>query len=176
MSESCLLQPRDAAPQPLVHWTPARFLLVGGTVLIVLGLCGVLRMSGLLSRADLFNPPQWINWLHLSVGAAAVLVALKGNADVQRGIACVPAALGSTLGIAGLALSLHAGHGSASEGLDLRSPSPTSASVRRLPGLFGIQGHGSLDLARLLGYLALRCIMILPWNSTANYSREASIF
>ena len=122
MSESCLLQPRDAAPQPLVHWTPARFLLVGGTVLIVLGLCGVLGISGLLSRADLFNPPQWINWLHLSVGAAGVLVAFKGNADIQRGIACVPAALGSTLGIAGLALSLHAGHGSASGGLDLSEP------------------------------------------------------
>jgi len=115
MSKSISLQQSDANARAVVFWTPARFLLVGGSALIVLGFSGVLGISQSLSAADLFNPPRWINWLHLSVGTAAMLVAFKGKASVQRGIAFVPAVLGSTLGIAGLALSLYAGPGKASD-------------------------------------------------------------
>jgi hypothetical protein len=122
MSKSVLLQQLDANARPAVRWTPARFLLVGGSVLIVLGLSGILEISGSLSRSDLLNPPYWINWLHLSVGAAAALVALKGNPNIQRGMALVPAVLASTLGIGGLASSLYAWHGKASEPLDLSEP------------------------------------------------------
>jgi hypothetical protein len=122
MSKSVWLQQLDANARPAVRWTPARFLLVGGTVLIVLGLSGILGISESLSRSDLLNPPYWINWLHLSVGASGALVALKGSPNIQRGMAFVPAVLASALGICGLAWNLYRWYGQVSEPLDLSEP------------------------------------------------------
>ena len=122
MSKSVPLQQLGANALPAARWTPARFLLAGGSVLIVLGLSGILEVTGSLSRSDLLNPPHWINWLHLSVGASAVVLALKGNPNIQRGMALVPAVLASTLGIGGLGLSLYAWHGKALEFPDLSEP------------------------------------------------------
>ena len=70
-----------------------------------------------LSPVEIFNPPYWINWVHLSVGTATAVVALKGNTNTQRGFDFVPAVLASTLGIIGVTLSLYGLHGHASEPL-----------------------------------------------------------
>jgi len=101
-----------AFESPNVHsphlsgWTPARFLLVGGIILMVLGLSGAIGVLSSLSSAGLFNPPYWIDWVHVSVGVAAATVALAGNASLQRAVTFLPAVLGTVLGVFGMAFSL----------------------------------------------------------------------
>lgn len=117
--ETDLVPPPDVPARAVVRWTPARFLLVGGCALIVLGLSGALGLFSSLPPSNVLNPPYWIDWVHVSVGTVAILVALKGNANIQRRLAFVPAVLGSAMGIAGLALSLHSGHGISPKPVDL---------------------------------------------------------
>ena len=47
---------------------PRRFLLLAGTLLTLIGLAGVTGLLGSISQATLFNPPYWINSVHLSFG------------------------------------------------------------------------------------------------------------
>jgi hypothetical protein len=81
---------------------PRRFLWIGGSVLISLGLLGVRGVLGSISRASFFHPPPWINWVHLSIGGVALSVAARGDRKLQTGLTFIPAVLGTTLGVSGL--------------------------------------------------------------------------
>src|SRR5690348_13453719 len=84
------------------EWTPARFLLAGGIVLTTIGSTGAMGLLSRLSPASVFNPPSWINWLHLSVGLTVIPISLKGTRQLQRGITFFPAVAGTALGVIGL--------------------------------------------------------------------------
>ena len=87
-------------------WTPARFLMAGGIVLTTIGSTGATGLLSRLSSASVFNPPSWINWLHLSVGLTAISISLKGTRQLQRGITFFPAVVGTALGVIGLVSSV----------------------------------------------------------------------
>ena len=84
----------------LMH--PRCFLLLGGTVLVTLGLAGVTGWLSSISQATVFNPPYWINWVHLSLGVLVLVVARAGARRVQNVFTLGAAALGTTLGGVGL--------------------------------------------------------------------------
>jgi hypothetical protein len=87
---------------------PGRFLLIGGTVLVILGLAGVVGWLASMSRASVFNPPYWINWVHLTLGIVVLAVALSGTRTVQNVITLVAAAMGSIMGAVGLLFGSYA--------------------------------------------------------------------
>ena len=95
------------------QWNVVRFLACGGTVLVVLGVTGAFGWLGSLSRAELFHPPNWINWLHLGFGGFVWAVVLLGGKRLQRGLALFGALAGVTLGLADLVLR---GYGTLGEG------------------------------------------------------------
>ena len=57
---------------------PRRFLLLAGTLLTFIGLAGVTGLLGYISHATLFNPPYWINWVHLAFGIVVLTIAFAG--------------------------------------------------------------------------------------------------
>ena len=81
---------------------PKRFLVIAGSTLVTLGGLGVLGYLQRISDAALFRPPWWINWVHLGVGAAAFAIAASGTGRLQAAIVLFPAAVGTTMGLAGL--------------------------------------------------------------------------
>jgi hypothetical protein len=87
---------------------PGRFLLIGGTVLVILGLAGVVGWLASMSRASVFNPPYWINWVHLTLGIVVLAVALSGARAVQNVFTLVAAAMGSIMGAVGLLFGSYA--------------------------------------------------------------------
>ncbi|MBV9267877.1 MAG: hypothetical protein JO061_17040 [Acidobacteriaceae bacterium] len=84
------------------RWTVVPLLFCGGAVLVTLGLAGVLGLLGSLSRASVFNPPQWVNWLHLSFGTFVLTVASIGNRKLQLSLAMLAAVAGTILGLVDL--------------------------------------------------------------------------
>jgi hypothetical protein len=82
---------------------PKRFLSVAGVVLATIGTLGVTRRLGSISRASFFNPPYWINWFHLLLGAVVITVRLSRSRQLQAATTLVAAGMGTTLGLAGLA-------------------------------------------------------------------------
>src|SRR5262249_27229930 len=62
---------------------PRQFLLLGGTLLVILGLAGVAGLLGSISQASLFNPPYWINWFHLTFGIVVFAIAFAGGRTLQ---------------------------------------------------------------------------------------------
>ena len=62
---------------------PCQFLLLGGTLLVILGLAGVAGLLGSISQASLFNPPYWINWFHLTFGIVVFAIAFAGGRTLQ---------------------------------------------------------------------------------------------
>jgi hypothetical protein len=93
----------DSAFRMFPVWTPARFLLVAGTILTVIGSTGAAGLLGRVSTASVFHPPSWINWLHFSVGLTVIPIALLGTRQLQRRIVMFPAIVGTALGVLGLA-------------------------------------------------------------------------
>jgi FtsH-binding integral membrane protein len=87
---------------------PRRFLLLAGTLLVFLGLAGVASLLGSFSRATLFNPPYWTNWVHLTLGIIVLAIAFAGARTVQQGMTLAAAILGSALGLLGLLLGSYA--------------------------------------------------------------------
>jgi hypothetical protein len=87
---------------------PRRFLLLGGTVLVILGLAGVAGLLGTISQASLFNPPYWINWFHLTLGIVVFAIAFAGGRTLQSAMTLAAGGLGSTLGLAGLLFGSYA--------------------------------------------------------------------
>ena len=56
----------------------------------------------------MFNPPYWINWVHLTFGVLLLAVAFGGGRTLQNALTLSAAILGSTLGISGLLLGPYA--------------------------------------------------------------------
>jgi hypothetical protein len=83
-------------------WTPGRFLLTGGIVLLVLGLAGLAGALGSVSTMSLFNPPYWVNWLHTAAGSLLIALALKAHSNVKLAIAMFGCVAGTTIGTVGL--------------------------------------------------------------------------
>jgi hypothetical protein len=90
-------------------WTVVRLLFCGGAVLVMIGLAGILGLLGSLSRASIFNPPQWVNWVHLSFGTFVLTVAFAGNKNLQLSLALLAAVAGTILGVVDLLLGPAAG-------------------------------------------------------------------
>jgi hypothetical protein len=87
---------------------PRRFMLLAGTVLAVIGFAGVTGLLGSISHATLFNPPYWINWVHLTFGIVVLAIAFAGVRTIQNGMTLAAGILGSTLGLLGLLLGSYA--------------------------------------------------------------------
>jgi hypothetical protein len=97
-------------PGILGFMTPDRFLALSGAVLTVLGAAGIAGLLRRFSSASVFNPPPWINWVHLGVGIVFALIAFGDNAMLQRRIVLVGAIMGTLLGVLGLTLGRHLAH------------------------------------------------------------------
>lgn len=87
---------------------PRRFLLLAGTVLTFVGLAGATGLLGSISRATLFNPPYWINWVHLTFGIFVLAIALADVRTIRNGMTLAAGILGSTLGLLGSLLGSYA--------------------------------------------------------------------
>ncbi|MGH6814628.1 MAG: hypothetical protein ACREC6_02895 [Hyphomicrobiaceae bacterium] len=87
---------------------PRHFLLLGGTILVTIGLAGVMGLLSSISRASVFNPPYWINWVHLTFGIFVLAIVFAGNRTLQSAITFAAAVMGSTLGLSGLLLGSYA--------------------------------------------------------------------
>jgi hypothetical protein len=87
---------------------PRHILLLGGTVLVILGLAGVAGLLGSISQASLFNPPYWINWFHLMFGIVVLAIAFAGGRTLQNALTLTAGTLGSTLGLSGLLFGSYA--------------------------------------------------------------------
>jgi hypothetical protein len=87
---------------------PRQFLLLGGTLLVILGLAGVAGLLGSISQASLFNPPYRINWFHLMFGIVVFAIAFAGGRTLQSAMTLAAGGLGSTLGLSGLLFGSYA--------------------------------------------------------------------
>ena len=87
---------------------PRQFLVLAGTVLIIIGLAGAMGFLASISQASVFNPPYWINWVHLSFGVVVLAIAAAGGRTLQNAFALVAGILGSALGVSGLLLGSYA--------------------------------------------------------------------
>jgi hypothetical protein len=104
------------------RWNVVRFLACGGTALVVLGVTGILGWLGSLSRAELFHPPHWVNWLHFGFGTFVWAAVLVGGRRLQQGLAFFGAVAGTALGLVDLVLHAYGvGPGAAQSG-DLSDP------------------------------------------------------
>jgi hypothetical protein len=83
---------------------PKRFLALGGSVLIILGVLGITGLLGRISSASFFNPPYGIHWVHLTLGVVVFLLALSPYAALHAWVTLFPAIVGTTMGILGLIL------------------------------------------------------------------------
>jgi hypothetical protein len=87
---------------------PRQFLLLAGTVLVILGSAGAAGLLARISDASVFNPPYWTNWVHLMFGIAVLAVAFAAGRTLQNAFTLAPAILGSILGLAGLLFGSYA--------------------------------------------------------------------
>jgi hypothetical protein len=101
-------QPAMRKLKPLNFMRPRVFLFLASAVLTTIGLAGVAGVLGSISHASFFNPPYWINWVHLTLGLVVLTAALKGGRKIQNALTLVAAVLATALGLAGLLLGLHA--------------------------------------------------------------------
>src|SRR5579872_3139469 len=109
-------------PHGLRVWNATHFLCTGGTLLVLLGTAGLSGVLGRVSDMVFFHPPGWVNWMHLSVGTAVLVVALFGPRTLKIAVACVPAVLATAIGLGGLLLglgtALRAGRGTSFDASD----------------------------------------------------------
>ena len=78
------------------------------SILVIIGLAGTTGLLGSISRASVFNPPYWINWVHLVFGLLVLAVALAGGRTLQNAFILAPAILGATVGLSGLLFGSYA--------------------------------------------------------------------
>lgn|SRR5512144_1405144 len=90
------------APGRTPFWTPGRYLFAGGVFLAAMGLAGVTGLLAKMSRASFFNPPGWIDWLHLIVGVVAIVASFTLSARIKTIFVLAPAILGTVIGAIGL--------------------------------------------------------------------------
>ena len=53
-------------------------------MLVVLGLAGLVGWLGSISRSSVFNPPYWINWVHLAFGIVVLAIAFVGGRTLHN--------------------------------------------------------------------------------------------
>ena len=87
---------------------PHLFLFVAGTLLVNLGAAGVMGLLSSISSASFFNPPYWINWVHLTFGFAVLGIALAGGRRLQNTMTLAAGIIGTLLGLSGLLLGSYA--------------------------------------------------------------------
>lgn len=90
------------------RWDVVRFLSSGATVLMILGLAGVLGVLDSISHASLFTPPHWISWLHLSFGTLLWTIVIFGTKRLQVAFTILGAIAATPLGLVGLTIVLSA--------------------------------------------------------------------
>lgn len=98
--------PDIVVPRRRPIMNPRRFFMVAGIFLITIGGLGVAGLLGRISDAGFFRPPGWINFVHLSVGVASLLLAMSGFVRLRQGVLLVGATLLNTIGILGLGIYL----------------------------------------------------------------------
>jgi hypothetical protein len=118
---------------------PRHFLVLGGTVLVIVGSAGALGWLGSISGASVFNPPYWINWVHLTFGMLVLGIAFVGGYTIQNAMTLVAAVFGSVLGLLGLLLGSYA------------------ANRYRMPELADPSEH--------LGHLAVGLLALWAWSN-----------
>ena len=69
---------------------PRHFLFVAGTFLVTLGAAGAMGLLSSISSASFFNPPYWINWVHLTFGIMVLGIALAGGLALQNTMTLAP--------------------------------------------------------------------------------------
>jgi len=119
------LEPFGASKPPVrIHgwWNVRRFLFCGGATLVILGFTGIMGWLGSISHANLFNPPDWIHWIHLGFGLFVLLVAEMGRRKMQLGLALLGAVAGTALGVGGLASVMFAHLRNSTQPLDISDP------------------------------------------------------
>jgi hypothetical protein len=84
--------------------TPARFLTIAGSMLVLLGVAGMTGTLARISSASFFHPPKWINAFHFAFGLMLLGIVFAGGPRLQIGIVLCGAILGTTLGTLGLLL------------------------------------------------------------------------
>src|SRR5262245_41681145 len=87
---------------------PRQFLLLGGTLLVILGLAGVAGLLGSISQASLFHPAYLVNLFPLTFGNVVVAIAFGGCRTLQGAMALAAGCLGSALGLSGLLFGSYA--------------------------------------------------------------------
>lgn len=87
---------------------PRAFLFLAAATLLTIGALGVAGFLGSISSASFFNPPHWINWVHLGLGIVVLTIAIVGGKRLQAGVTLVATVAGLALGIGGLALGPYA--------------------------------------------------------------------
>lgn len=87
---------------------PRQFLFLVGTVLVLLGSGGITGFLSSISSASLFNPPYWINWVHLAFGFVVLAIAAVGGTTLQNAMTLAAGVMGGTLGLSGLLVGSYA--------------------------------------------------------------------
>jgi hypothetical protein len=87
---------------------PGHFLVIAGTVLVTLGAVGAMGLPSSISRASVFNPPYWINWVHLGFGLVVLAIAMVGGRILQNTMTLAATIIGILLGLSGLLLGSYA--------------------------------------------------------------------
>ncbi len=89
---------------------PKKFLTIGGTILLIIGIFGVVGLLGSLSSAGFFHPPYWINWFHLFLGIFVLIVSLSHREKLQVGVTLFATIILMTIGLFGLLLGPFIAH------------------------------------------------------------------
>lgn len=87
---------------------PVCFLLITGSVLVIIGFLGIVGLFGKISPLGFFHPPYWINFVHFALGVIVLVIAFKGNSKLQTRLIAVPAVLATLLGLSGLVFGSYA--------------------------------------------------------------------
>jgi hypothetical protein len=102
-TEDAMTIATDNRGGPLARlWTPGRFLFAGGSMLLAFGVAGLAGVLGSISTLSVFNPPDWINWLHTAAGSLVVAIAFIAPPRVKLILTLFPAVAATAIGVIGL--------------------------------------------------------------------------
>ncbi|MBI2627010.1 MAG: hypothetical protein HYW77_02085 [Parcubacteria group bacterium] len=82
---------------------PKTFLKLGGTILVLVGILGMVNILGPTENDSIFGPSWWFddaeNWAHLVLGIIALLAAFVLPAGMQRGLVMLLGIVGVLIGL-----------------------------------------------------------------------------
>ncbi len=81
---------------------PKIFLRLGGSILITVGILGLIGLLGKISSASVFHPPYWINYFHLTLGIIIFALSFTKLKKLQIGFTLGATIVGTTIGLIGL--------------------------------------------------------------------------